>query len=90
MEKLRVIPAKKPTEYTSLDEHPLGLNSVIRSVIQETAFQKTYIPNTSLTPVHHNKKARNIQQNIWSSHVLRYGAHNQRWFDKLQDYRNGV
>ncbi|MGQ8875072.1 hypothetical protein [Paenibacillus sp. TSA_86.1] len=90
MEKLRVIPAKKATEYTSLDERPPGLNSVMRSVIRETAFQKTYIPNSSFTPVHHNKKVRNIHQNIWNSHVLRNGAHEQRWFDKLQDYRNGV
>lgn len=31
-----------------------------------------------------------FQQNIWTSRVLRNGARHQRWFDKLQDYRNGV
>ncbi|MBY0203582.1 hypothetical protein [Paenibacillus cucumis (ex Kampfer et al. 2016)] len=32
----------------------------------------------------------NFQQNIWTSRVLQNGARDQRWFDKLQDYRNGV
>ncbi|MGF6357679.1 hypothetical protein ABIE27_005642 [Paenibacillus sp. 4624] len=31
-----------------------------------------------------------FQQNIWTSRVLQKGARDQRWFDKLQDYRNGV
>ncbi|MGC5776136.1 hypothetical protein J4O75_27855 [Paenibacillus pabuli] len=30
------------------------------------------------------------QQNIWRSRIFSSGAHNQRWFDKLQDYRNEV
>ncbi|MBR2566269.1 MAG: hypothetical protein IKE29_16855 [Paenibacillus sp.] len=38
---------------------------------------------------HMNGNVR-TRQNIWNSHVLRNGANNQRWFDKLQDYRNGV
>ncbi|WP_342552776.1 hypothetical protein [Paenibacillus sp. FSL R7-0652] len=35
-------------------------------------------------------RARRLRQNVWNSRVLKNGARNQRWFDKLQDYRNGV
>ncbi|CAI6084701.1 hypothetical protein PAECIP112173_04376 [Paenibacillus sp. JJ-100] len=38
---------------------------------------------------HMNGNVR-TRQNIWNSHVFRNGANKQRWFDKLQDYRNGV
>ncbi|MBB6021111.1 hypothetical protein HNR77_002192 [Paenibacillus sp. JGP012] len=126
MEKLNVLQPQQVPEYTCLDDRRLVLNSVMHSIIKETASQKVYIPNGSLTNSYNNKQShlhavhaetRNFrrdtkdlrsginqklietdpetkgikfQQNIWHSHVLQHGSRNQRWFDKLQDYRNGV
>ncbi|WP_427182303.1 hypothetical protein [Paenibacillus sp. TC-CSREp1] len=126
VEKLNVLQPQQVPEYTCLDDRRLVLNSVMHSIIKETAGQKVYIPNGSLTnsynnkqyrlyTVHtetsnfkcdtkssrnaineklierdHEKKGITFQQNIWHSRVLQHGSRNQRWFDKLQDYRNGV
>ncbi|PZT57656.1 hypothetical protein DN757_01070 [Paenibacillus silvae] len=113
MRKINVLQPQQLPEYTCLDDRRLVLNTVMQSIIKETASQKVYIPNDSLTNSYNNKqsslyavqaetsncrcdtremRSKNIklQQNIWHSHVLQRGARNQRWFDKLQDYRNGV
>lgn len=58
-------------------------HSIIRKAKQSCSNQG----NSKLDRI---KPDLNFRQNIWTSRVLQNGARDQRWFDKLQDYRNGV
>ncbi|MGO4734050.1 hypothetical protein [Paenibacillus sp. 2KB_22] len=81
MEKTRVIPLGQRVDYPIMDEN----RRILESVKRETSTKRTLIHNPSVTG-----EEMKSQQNIWTSRVLKNGAHNQPWFDKLQDYRNQV
>ncbi|MEK4363936.1 hypothetical protein MKX68_15915 [Paenibacillus sp. FSL M8-0212] len=81
MEKPRVIPLGQRVEYPSVEEN----RRILESGKRETGTEQALIHNPSVT----NEVVKS-QQNIWTSRVLRNGARNQPWFDKLQDYRNQV
>ncbi|MBT2287214.1 hypothetical protein J7E78_27245 [Paenibacillus polymyxa] len=81
MEKPRVIPLNQRVEYPIMNEN----RRILESVKRETSTKRTLIHNPSVTG-----EVMKSQQNIWTSRVLRNGARNQPWFDKLQDYRNQV
>ncbi len=81
VEKTRVIPLGQRVDYPIIEENRRMLDSVKR----ETGTNRALIHNPSVT-----NEVIKPQQNIWTSRVLRNGACNQPWFDKLQDYRNQV
>ncbi|WP_339237685.1 hypothetical protein MKX40_26030 [Paenibacillus sp. FSL R5-0517] len=81
MEKIRVIPLGQRVEHSIMDEN----RRILESVKRETSTKRTLIHNPSVTG-----EVMKSEQNIWTSRVLRNGAHKQPWFDKLQDYRNQV
>ncbi|WP_339179387.1 hypothetical protein [Paenibacillus sp. FSL R5-0701] len=81
MEKPRVIPLGQRVEYPIVEEN----RRILESGKRETGTERALIHNPSLP-----NKVMKSQQNIWTSRVLRNGARNQPWFDKLQDYRNQV
>ncbi|ETT40682.1 hypothetical protein CXK86_23040 [Paenibacillus sp. BGI2013] len=81
MEKTRVIPLNQRVEYPIIEEN----RRILESGKRETGTERALIHNPSVT----NEVVKS-QQNIWTSRVLRNGARNQPWFDKLQDYRNQV
>ncbi|MDQ0660357.1 hypothetical protein [Paenibacillus sp. W2I17] len=81
MEKPRVIPLNQRVEYPIIEEN----RRILESGKRETGTERALIHNPSVT-----NEVMKSQQNIWTSHVLRNGARNQPWFDKLQDYRNQV
>ncbi|PYE45781.1 hypothetical protein DFQ00_11617 [Paenibacillus barcinonensis] len=102
MKKINVLQLKQVTEYTCLDDRGPVASSVVHSMIRESVSQNIYIPNDGLTTSYKYKQSQRLEtkqmiqntklqpKNIWHRHVLRNGANNQRWFDKLQEYRNGV
>ncbi|WP_340018520.1 hypothetical protein [Paenibacillus sp. FSL H3-0457] len=81
MEKTRVIPLNQRVEYPIIEEN----RRILESGKRETGTERALIHNPSMA----NEVVKS-QQNIWASRVLRNGARNQPWFDKLQDYRNQV
>ncbi|MEK4366557.1 hypothetical protein NST38_25710 [Paenibacillus sp. FSL H8-0104] len=81
VEKTRVIPLNQRVEYPIIEEN----RRILESGKRETGTERALIHNPSVT----NEVVKS-QQNIWASRVLRNGARNQPWFDKLQDYRNQV
>ncbi|OMF40930.1 hypothetical protein [Paenibacillus sp. FSL E2-0151] len=81
VEKTRVIPLNQRVEYPIIEEN----RRILESGKRETGTERALIHNPSVT----NEVVKS-QQNIWTSRVLRNGARNQPWFDKLQDYRNQV
>ncbi|MCP1423025.1 hypothetical protein J3D43_001541 [Paenibacillus xylanexedens] len=81
VEKTRVIPLGQRVEYPIIEEN----RRILESGKSETGTERALIHNPSVT----NEVVKS-QQNIWTSRVLRNGARNQPWFDKLQDYRNQV
>ncbi|MGG4404270.1 hypothetical protein ABEW61_29405 [Paenibacillus amylolyticus] len=81
VEKTRVIPLNQRVEYPIIEEN----RCILESGKRETGTERALIHNPSVT----NEVVKS-QQNIWTSRVLRNGARNQPWFDKLQDYRNQV
>ncbi|WP_162158954.1 hypothetical protein NSQ20_26890 [Paenibacillus sp. FSL K6-1122] len=81
MEKTRVIPLNQRVEYPIIEEN----RRILESGKRETGTERALIHNPSVA----NEVVKS-QQNIWASRVLRNGARNQPWFDKLQDYRNQV
>lgn len=81
MEKPRVIPLNQRVEYPIIEEN----RRLLESGKRETGTEQTLIHNPGVT-----NEVMKSQQNIWTSRVLRNGARNQPWFDKLQDYRNQV
>lgn len=81
MEKTRVIPLNQRVEYPIIEEN----RRILESGKRETGTERALIHNPSMT-----NEVMKSQQNIWTSRVLRNGARNQPWFDKLQDYRNQV
>lgn len=81
MEKTRVIPLGQRVEYPIMEEN----RRILESGKRETGTEQTLIHNPGVTG-----GVMKSQQNIWTSRVLRNGARNQPWFDKLQDYRNEV
>ncbi|WP_433747123.1 hypothetical protein [Paenibacillus amylolyticus] len=81
MEKTRVIPLNQRVEYPIIEEN----RHTIESGKRETGTERALIHNPGVT-----NEVMKSQQNIWTSRVLRNGARNQPWFDKLQDYRNQV
>ncbi|KAA8756664.1 hypothetical protein FE296_03410 [Paenibacillus sp. UASWS1643] len=81
MEKPRVIPLNQRVEYPIIEEN----RRILESGKRETGTERALIHNPNVA----NERMKS-QQNIWTSCVLRNGASNQPWFDKLQDYRNQV
>lgn len=81
MEKTRVIPLNQRVEYPIIEEN----RRILESGKRETDTERALIHNPGVT-----NEVIKSQQNIWTSRVLRNGARNQPWFDKLQDYRNQV
>ena len=81
MEKTRVIPLNQRVEYPIIEEN----RRILESGKRETGTERASIHNPGVA-----KEMMKSQQNIWTSRVLRNGARNQPWFDKLQDYRNQV
>ncbi|CAM4413223.1 hypothetical protein [Paenibacillus xylanexedens] len=81
MEKTRVIPLNQRVEYPIIEEN----RRILESGKRETDTERALIHNPGVT-----NEVMKSQQNIWTSRVLRNGARNQPWFDKLQDYRNQV
>lgn len=81
MEKTRVIPLNQRVEYPIIEEN----RRILESGKRETDTERALIHDPSVT-----NEVMKSQQNIWTSRVLRNGARNQPWFDKLQDYRNQV
>ncbi|WP_017692294.1 hypothetical protein [Paenibacillus sp. PAMC 26794] len=81
MEKPRVIPLNQRVEYPIIEEN----RRILESGKRETGTERALIHNPGV-----NNAVMKSQQNIWTSRVLRSGARNQPWFDKLQDYRNQV
>lgn len=81
MEKPRVIPLVERVEYPIMEEN----RRILESGKRETGTERALIHKPSVT-----NEMMKSQQNIWTSRVLRNGARNQPWFDKLQDYRNQV
>ncbi|MET3939973.1 hypothetical protein ABIC22_002785 [Paenibacillus sp. PvP094] len=84
MEKKRVIPFERRAKYSAIEE--------TRRVMMDTGKLELATNRPQLHS--YRSKAMNEpleqQQNIWRSRVLSSGAHNQPWFDKLQEYRNEV
>ncbi|WP_186333798.1 hypothetical protein MKX75_24595 [Paenibacillus sp. FSL R5-0341] len=81
VEKTRVILLGQRVEYPIIEEN----RRIIESGKREKGTERASIHNPSVT-----SEGMKSQQNIWTSRVLRNGARNQPWFDKLQDYRNEV
>ncbi|MFX3648174.1 MAG: hypothetical protein ACE3K2_21810 [Paenibacillus sp.] len=81
MEKTRVIPLGQRVEYSIMEEN----RRIVESGKRETGTERALIHNPGVAG-----EEMKSQQNIWTSRVLRNGARNQPWFDKLQDYRNQV
>ncbi|MGE6578776.1 hypothetical protein [Paenibacillus xylanexedens] len=81
MEKTRVIPLNQRVEYPIIEEN----RRILESGKRETDTERALIHNPGVV-----NEVMKSQQNIWTSRVLRNGARNQPWFDKLQDYRNQV
>ncbi|MCM3175456.1 MULTISPECIES: hypothetical protein [unclassified Paenibacillus] len=81
VEKTRVIPMAQSFKYPVIEESC----RIIESGKREVGTEQDLIHNPSV-----NNEELKSEQNIWISHVLRNKAHNQPWFDKLQDYRNPV
>lgn len=81
VEKTRVIPLNQRVEYPIIEEN----RRILESGKRETDTERALIHNPGVT-----NEVMKSQQNIWTSRVLRNGARNQPWFDKLQDYRNQV
>ena len=81
VEKPRVIPLNQRVEYPIIEEK----RRLLESGKRETGTEQALIHNPGVT-----NEGMKSQQNIWTSRVLRNGACNQPWFDKLQDYRNQV
>ncbi|MBY0116403.1 hypothetical protein [Paenibacillus xylanexedens] len=81
MEKPRVIPLNQRVEYPIIEEN----RRILESGKRETGTEQALIHNPGLA-----NEVIKSQQNIWTSRVLKNGARNQPWFDKLQDYRNQV
>jgi uncharacterized protein YjbI with pentapeptide repeats len=65
----------------------LGHADFDKAILQNNHINRSK-PNHSKTDM--KKQDLRQRQNIWNSRVLRNGAREQRWFDKLQEYRNGV
>ncbi|MFC9712010.1 hypothetical protein JNUCC31_09640 [Paenibacillus sp. JNUCC31] len=83
MEKKRVIQLGQRAEHLISEEY----RRITESNRIESITQPSQLHN------YMNKEMNQIkdqQQNIWRSRLFRSGARNQRWFDKLQDYRNEV
>ncbi|MGV2964035.1 hypothetical protein [Paenibacillus sp. AGC30] len=81
VEKPRVIPLNQRVEYPIIEEN----RRILESGKRETGTEQALIHNPGLA-----NEVIKSQQNIWTSRVLKNGARNQPWFDKLQDYRNQV
>ncbi|OMF63667.1 hypothetical protein BK141_16040 [Paenibacillus sp. FSL R5-0765] len=81
MEKPRVIPLGQRVEYPIIEEN----RRILESGKRETGTEQALIHNPGVT-----NEVMKSQQNVWTSRVLRNGARNQPWFDKLQNYRNQV
>lgn len=81
MEKPRVIPLNQRVEHPIIEEN----RRILESGKREPGTERALIHNPSV-----DNEMMKSQQNIWTSRVLRNGARNQRWFDKLQDYRKQV
>lgn len=81
VEKTRVIPLNQRVEYPIIEEN----RRILESGKREPGTERALIHNPGVT-----NEVIKSQQNIWTSRVLRNGARNQPWFDKLQDYRNQV
>ncbi|WP_339806319.1 hypothetical protein MKY66_25350 [Paenibacillus sp. FSL R5-0766] len=81
VEKPRVIPLGQRVEYPIIEEN----RRILESGKRETGTEQALIHNPGVT-----NEVMKSQQNVWTSRVLRNGARNQPWFDKLQNYRNQV
>jgi hypothetical protein len=83
VEKKRVIQLGQRAEHLIIEENLRAMeNGKIESIPQRPQLH-SYISNEM-------NQIKDQQQNIWRSRLLNSGAHNQPWFDKLQDYRNEV
>lgn len=83
MEKKRVIQLGQRAEHLIIEENRRTIeNGRIESINQHPQLHNCM--NNEMNRI------KDQQQNIWRSRLLNSGAHNQPWFDKLQDYRNEV
>ncbi|MEC0129197.1 hypothetical protein [Paenibacillus pabuli] len=83
MEKKRVIQLGQRAEHLISEEY----RRITESNRREATIQPSQLHNYMNNEMNQMKDQ---QQNIWRSRIFSSGAHNQRWFDKLQDYRNEV